>query len=124
MGTSPLAGIRILVVDDHEDTCDVLQQALTHMGGSVHAAASAREALGAVDDVDIVVTDYSMPGETGAWLLDRVRERPRPVPVITMTGYADSYAEELRRASFARVLQKPVDPWRLSDTIVSVLRGA
>ena len=124
MDAFPLSGIRVLVVDDHEDTCDLLQQALTHMGGSVHTASSARDALGAVDDVDIVVTDYSMPGETGAWLLERVRERPRPIPVIALTGYADLYAEELRNASFARVLQKPVDPWRLSDTIAAVLRAA
>jgi CheY-like chemotaxis protein len=34
-------------------------------------------------DIDIVVTDYFMPGETGLWLLERICERSQPVPVIS-----------------------------------------
>jgi CheY-like chemotaxis protein len=86
------------------------------------AALSAREALSAVDSVDVVVTDYSMPGETGLWLLERIREQPRPIPVLVVTGYADRYARELRQAPFARVLRKPLDPWQLCDVIATVLR--
>jgi CheY-like chemotaxis protein len=124
MDASPrtLAGSRILVVDDHQDTCDLMEQALTHAGASVVAAFSAREALGALGSVDVVVTDYSMPGETGLWLLERIREQPRPIPVLVVTGYADRYARELRQAPFARVLRKPLDPWQLCDVIAAVLR--
>jgi CheY-like chemotaxis protein len=119
-----LAGSRVLVVDDHRDTCDLMEQALTHAGASVVAALSARDALSSVDFADVVVTDYSMPGETGLWLLERIRERARPIPVLVVTGYADRYAEDLRKAPFARVLRKPVDPWQLCDVIASVLRGS
>jgi CheY-like chemotaxis protein len=119
-----LAGLRILVVDDHEDTRDLMEQALIHAGASVVAAASARGAARALDSIDIVVTDYSMPGETGLWLLERVCERPRPVPVIVLTGYADLYAKELAKAPFARVLRKPLDPWQLCHVITAVLRDA
>jgi CheY-like chemotaxis protein len=118
-----LAGSRILVVDDHQDTCDLMEQALTHAGASVVAAGSARDALRAVDSVDIVVTDYSMPGETGLWLLERIREHSRPIPVLVVTGYAERYATELRQAPFARVLRKPLDPWQLCDVVAAVLRG-
>jgi len=117
-----LAGSRILVVDDHQDTCDLMEQALTHAGASVVAALSAREALRAVDSVDLVVTDYAMPGETGLWLLERIREQPRPIPVLVVTGHADRYARELGQAPFARVLRKPLDPWQLCDVVATVLR--
>jgi CheY-like chemotaxis protein len=90
----------------------------------VRLAASARDALRGVDDVDIVVTDYSMPGDTGLWLLHRIRERPRPVPVIVLTGYADVYARELAEAPFARILRKPIDPWTLCEVVREILRDS
>jgi CheY-like chemotaxis protein len=119
-----LAGTRILVVEDHEDSRDFLEQVLTHAGASVTAAGSAREAFGVLDGIDLVITDYSMPGDTGGWLLERVRERPRPVPVIVLTGYADLHGHELARAPFASVLRKPIDPWRLCEVVWTVLHGA
>jgi CheY-like chemotaxis protein len=119
-----LAGIQILVVDDHQDTRDLIEQVLTHAGASVVAASSARDALRAVDGMDVVVTDYSMPGETGLWLLDRICERPRPIPVLVVTGNTDRYADEIRKAPFARVLRKSLDPWQLCEVIAAVLRAA
>jgi hypothetical protein len=44
--------------------------------------------------------------------------------VIVLTGYADLYAKELGKASFARVLRKPLDPWQLCHVITAVLRDA
>jgi CheY-like chemotaxis protein len=80
----------------------------------------AREAIAALDHVDVVITDYAMPGDTGLWLLERARERLRPVPVIVLTGYAELNAAELAAAPFARVLRKPVDPWRLCRVVRDV----
>jgi CheY-like chemotaxis protein len=68
---------------------------------TVRTTGLAREALTWVDDADVVVTDYAMPGDSGLWLLARVRERPRPVPVIVLTGYDDVYVRELAEAPFA-----------------------
>ena len=119
----PLAGIHAVIVDDHADTRTLLSEVLTYAGASVIVAASAREAASLLDGADVVVTDYAMPGETGLWLLERVRERRYPIPVIVVTGYADLYAKELRTAPFARVLGKPIDPWQLCETVAAVLRG-
>jgi CheY-like chemotaxis protein len=116
-----LAGVQVLVVDDHHDTRQVFDQALGLAGAVVSLAASAREALGYLDRVAVIVTDYAMPGETGLWLLERVLERAQPVPVILVTGYADLYAKQLATAPFARVLRKPVDPWQLCTAIAAVL---
>ena len=118
-----LAGSRILVVDDHQDTCDLMEQALTHAGASVVAAGSARDALRAVDSVDVVVTDYSMPGETGLWLLERIREQSPSKPVLVVTGHADRYAAELRTAPFARVLRKPLEMRRVFRAVAHALEN-
>jgi CheY-like chemotaxis protein len=118
-----LAGIHAVIVDDHADTRTLVSEVLTYAGASVIVAASAREAASLLDGADVVVTDYAMPGETGLWLLERVRERRYPIPVIVVTGYADLYAKELRTAPFARVLGKPIDPWQLCETVAAVLRG-
>ena len=118
-----LTGIHAVIVDDHADTRTLVSEVLTSEGASVIVAASAREAASLLDGADVVVTDYAMPGETGLWLLERVRERRYPIPVIVVTGYADLYAKELRTAPFARVLGKPIDPWQLCETVAAVLRG-
>jgi CheY-like chemotaxis protein len=95
----------------------MFDQALGLAGAVVSLATSAREALGYLDRVAVIVTDYAMPGETGLWLL----ERARPVPVILVTGYADLYAKQLATAPFARVLRKPVDPLQLCTVVAAVL---
>jgi len=49
-----LTGIQVLVVDDHQGTHGLIEHVLTHADASVVAASSARDAVRAVDDVDIV----------------------------------------------------------------------
>src|SRR3954454_10099673 len=87
-----LGGIRVLIAEDHEDSRLVLEQCLSAEGAHVVRVASAQAALKALDDqlIDVVITDYAMPGETGIGLLDRVRERRQPPPVIMLTGYMDA----------------------------------
>src|SRR4029453_4386668 len=75
-----LAGVCILVVDDHDDGREALEQVLTQAGATVIPAASARAALTHLDAVELIVTDYFMPGETGLWLLERVGGRDRTAP--------------------------------------------
>ena len=118
-----LAGLRVLVVEDHADTRAIVELILAAAGATVTTAASAEDALVAVGGADIVVTDYRMGGETGTWLLARIQERPAPIPVLLMTGLADINARELETAGFARILKKPVDPFRLCEEVLEVVRG-
>ncbi len=114
-----LLGVRVLVVEDHDDSRDILEQVLSHAGAHVVAVSKARAALSLVSDVDIVVTDFAMPGEDGCWLLRQVEGGPHRVPVIVVTGFSDD--PDVKSASFARVLRKPTDPWRLCADIREVL---
>jgi CheY-like chemotaxis protein len=82
-----LAGIRVLVVEDHDDSRDLLEQVLEHVGAFVVASRSADEAQPHLGQVDVVVTDIAMPGHDGFWLLHEVQRSRRPVPVIAVSGY-------------------------------------
>ena len=123
MTFEPLAGIRLVIAEDHDDTRDVLEQVLRHLGATVTAVTLAREALGMVSAADIIVTDLAMPGEDGVWLLEQVNAHQRPIPVIVVSGFAEEQVPRLAEAPFARKLLKPVDPWVVGDIIREVLRG-
>ena len=117
--TAPLRGVRVLLVEDHDDTREALDAYLTFAGAIVLSASAALEALPQVVMCDVVVTDLAMSGRDGRWLVDQVRTSARPVPVIAATGYDQDY--DLSQAPFARVLTKPLDPELLADAILHVL---
>jgi CheY-like chemotaxis protein len=114
-----LRGVRVLVVEDNDDSRDVLTLSLQQAGALVTTASSAREALLLTPVVDVVVTDMSMPDEDGAWLLAQVEQSRRPIPVIVLTGLADHY--NFTGVHFARVLRKPFNLQHLCWEIRAVL---
>ena len=84
---TPLRGeIRVLVVEDSIDHQLLMRRSLERDGLDVRVASDADEALAAVDDVDLVLLDYRLPGDTGLELLDRIRDRERPPSVVMVTG--------------------------------------
>ena len=122
MGES-LTGLRIILVEDHDDSREIVATMLRFYGAAVTAVATAGEAIGIVAHADVVVTDFSMPGgDDGAWLLERVNEQPRPIPVIVLSGFAESQVPRLANAPFVRKLLKPIDPEQLSRVITQVLQ--
>jgi CheY-like chemotaxis protein len=122
--TSRLAGIHVLVVEDHDDSRDLWERVLRYAGALVTAARSARQALDLCATVrpDVVVTDLSMPDQDGIWLAEQIRDRGEQMPLIAVSGYSEIFGARLQAAPFARVLQKPIDPWQLVETIASVVR--
>jgi CheY-like chemotaxis protein len=117
-----LAGVRVLVVEDHDDSRDMLEQALAHVGALVVASPSADEAVAHLGEVDVVVTDIAMPGHDGFWLLREVQRSHGSTPVIAVSGHADLQVKALREAAFAKVLRKPIDPWVLCSEVAAALR--
>ena len=75
-----LAGVRALIVDDHDDARELLEAVLTQYGADVVAVSSAAEAYALITATpprelpDVMVTDIGMPGEDGYSLMRRVRE--------------------------------------------------
>jgi CheY-like chemotaxis protein len=107
--TRPLAGIHILVVEDHRDSRDFLEEIMTYYGATVVAVSSATEAMQAVahGEPDLVLADVAMPHHDGVWLLKELRQRQavtgRYVPVVALTA---SVSRPLK-VDFDAVLIKP-----------------
>ena len=115
----------VLVVDDHQDTCELYQFALPHEGFAVVVAATVEQAKQCVIDrrPDVIVTDLWMPGATGLdftrWLHGTTGSA---APVIALTGWAgEEQAERAREAGCAAVCVKPCLPTTLAATIRAVL---
>ncbi len=119
-----LAGVRVVVVEDHGDSREILEQMLGFYGAVVTTVSTALDALAAASDADIIVTDFALPpGEDGVWLLEQVNRQPRRIPVVLVSGFHERQVTRLAAAPFARKLLKPIEPERLCQEIAEVLRG-
>jgi len=122
-----LDGLKILVVDDEQDTRDFVRAVLEKCGSEVTTASSAAEALGAFEaqHPDFLISDVGMPGEDGYWLIGRVRalraDQGGQIPALALTAYART-ADRLRvlRSGFQIHLPKPVEPTELIVAVASL----
>jgi DNA-binding NtrC family response regulator len=80
---------RILVVDDTPNTLEVLQRNLTSQGYQAFIASNVSEAIKILDvtPIDLVITDFKMPGVSGLDLVRHVRENFKETEVMMITGY-------------------------------------
>lgn len=84
--------LNILIVDDHEDMRDFLEDILSGHGYRITAVASAREALDSLtrSDYHLVITDIKMPGMDGVSLLEKIKSSTGFSPfVILITAFGD-----------------------------------
>jgi signal transduction histidine kinase len=88
---APQPGARILIVEDDAFVRESMVSSLEALGHEVAQAADGEAALHALERSrpDLVITDYLMPGITGAELMLRTRAIYPGVPMIIATGYAD-----------------------------------
>ena len=126
-----LAGLTVLVVDDHADARDLVRRVLEDCHAEVFTAGTAEEALALVEahKPDVLVSDIGMPDADGFELLRRVRalgpKRGGKVPAIALTAFARSEDRtRALRAGFLVHVSKPVDPSELVATVASVARRA
>jgi CheY-like chemotaxis protein len=104
--------MRILVVDNHADTADLLARVLRANGHAVRAAGTAADALAAcaARPFDLLVSDVALPGVDGWELVRRVRGDRCAPRAIAVTAYGRGRdVDRSRRAGFDAHLTKPVD---------------
>uniref|UniRef100_A0ACD5GW74 ATP-binding protein n=1 Tax=Desertifilum tharense IPPAS B-1220 TaxID=1781255 RepID=A0ACD5GW74_9CYAN len=125
---APLAGLRVLVVDDEPDMRDLLGVVLQQWGAEVQVAASAREALGLISRLpfDLVISDIGMPEMDGYQLMRQLRsrlpEQGSQVKAIALTAYAGEWnQQQALAAGFHKHLAKPVTPEVLLEAIATLL---
>ncbi|MBI5592846.1 MAG: hybrid sensor histidine kinase/response regulator [Deltaproteobacteria bacterium] len=104
--------MKILIVDDERIQLESLKRGLRSVGYSSVEASSGYEALVKLNDpdsgIDMVITDYAMPGMNGLDILKKVRERSRSLPVIMMTAYGEkSLIIEALRNECDSFIEKP-----------------
>jgi CheY-like chemotaxis protein len=122
-----LRGTTVLVIEDHDDSRELLVNVLEAAGARVFSAAGAAEALAlaALEKPDVLVVDIGLPGEDGYALLGRMRDLEalagRFVPAVAVTAYARaSDREQALAAGFAQHMAKPVDPHQLVEVVASL----
>lgn len=125
---SPLAGARVLIVDDDPDVRELLGRILEECGAGVHRSEDALSALKALTQhkPDVVVSDIGMPGMDGFELLRQIRQLPPEAggttPAIALTAFARP--EDRRRAlqvGFNEHLAKPIEPASILQALRQLL---
>jgi PAS domain S-box-containing protein len=120
-------GLRVLVVDDDVDSCEIIGLALKRCGVETRLASSAAEALEVLERwlPDLLVSDIGMPDEDGYTLLQKVRalapEREGQLPAIALTAYAtEADRARVLAAGFQLHLVKPVELRELAEAVASL----
>jgi CheY-like chemotaxis protein len=124
----PLDGLRILVVDDDEDTRTFITFVLEEDGAQVTTAASALEALRFIKQFQphLLITDLAMPEVDGYSLLRQLRTLNPPlgtIPAIAVTAIdLQQEGDFYLQYGFQGYLLKPVDPIDLVREIVRLIQ--
>ena len=103
--------LRILVVEDHNDTLQALSRLLSHFGHEISLADTAQSALNTIDskEFDVVLCDIALPDGNGYDVVAEAK-RKRPVKAVALTGFSASEdIERGKEAGFDFHLAKPVD---------------
>jgi len=80
---------KVLVVDDEELIGELLKNLLDMSGYSPIICKNGNEALLHLDEADVLITDFNMPGMNGAELAKIAKQRRSTMPVLIMTGDPD-----------------------------------
>ena len=116
----------ILFVDDESHLVEVMGQMLTALGYRVTTVMESQKAfetfLNNPERFDLVITDMTMPGMTGAELAREILRRRPETPIILCTGYSDLINEqEALEMGIRRFLMKPLFMGNVAREIRSVL---
>jgi CheY-like chemotaxis protein len=120
--------LRVLVVDDYDDTRQSLHMLLSAWGHESREATDGPEALRVAADFqpDVVLLDLALPGSDGsavARALRQMRFAVRPL-LVALTGHTESAdVEAALEAGFDHFLAKPCDPGQVDFLLRACVRG-
>jgi CheY-like chemotaxis protein len=112
--------IRILLVDDHEDTNRAMGRLLRRLGYDVQTAGCVRDALSAAEKdppFDLLISDIGLPDGSGLQLMEELLKR-RPIKGIALSGFGmEEDVKKSKQAGFFEHLTKPINFKRLETAI-------
>jgi PAS domain S-box-containing protein len=107
----PARPLRVLVVDDHAATLDVISRLVQDLGHKVQTAADLKSAMRIADQwqIDLLISDLGLPDGTGYDLMRQLQGRPG-LHGIAISGYGmEQDVRQSKEAGFAEHLTKPID---------------
>lgn len=120
---------QIMIVDDHPNTAEMLARVIRTLDLplNVRTATSARDAIAQIGNtaLDILITDFMMPGANGLNLIEElIAQNCEPRHTILVTAYdTPGLAIAARRYKVQEYLVKPVAPEKLRDLVAGLLRN-
>jgi PAS domain S-box-containing protein len=122
-----LSGLHVLLVDDDQDTLDLLSAALTQRSAKVTAVSSASAAFESIKSFrpDVLISDIAMPVEDGYHLIERVLalDIVPGIPAIAITAYAKQEDKDRALAAgYQRFLSKPIELGEFISAVAELAR--
>jgi DNA-binding NarL/FixJ family response regulator len=120
--------VKVAIVDDHAIVRAGLKQFLSEMVDLrvVGEAASGREAIDLVrnTEIDVLIMDLSMPGQSGIDALAMIRAKAPDVGILILSGYPEEqYAVNLIRQGASGYLNKECEPMEIVNAIRTIALG-
>jgi PAS domain S-box-containing protein len=124
-----LRGLRVLVVDDEQDTLEIVSLLLRRYGATVRTSLSSGHALEVFNDwkPNVLISDVGMPGEDGYTFISKVRSLPPEAggetPALALTAYVRE-EDRLRSlaAGYEMHVKKPVEPFTLAEAVARLAK--
>jgi signal transduction histidine kinase/ActR/RegA family two-component response regulator len=116
---------RLLLVDDHVDTCTGMKLMLERKGYDISVAYSADQAMekARLGDFDLLISDIGLPDRSGYELMSELRHS-KGLPGIALSGYGmEADVTKAHDAGFAEHLTKPINVDRLEEAIRRLLES-
>lgn len=115
----------LLIVDDEKVVAMMLKKLLEQLGYAANVETESKKALDRLKanpaQYDLVLTDLTMPGMTGLELAREIKKVRADLPILLMTGYGDSIAEDATQYNIKRILGKPINRKELAAMLRIIL---
>ena len=122
-----IRGLRLLIVDDDNDTLEILRVVLKQYGAQVRIAVSSADALEVFHEwqPDVLISDIGMPFEDGYALISKIRslppERGGNIPAAALTAYVtEKDRHKALSAGYQIHIPKPVDPTAIAAAVAEI----
>jgi len=109
--------MRVLILDDQPGLAQVLAVGLRMEGFSVLAFTCPHEALKAMRDIDVLVTDYHMPGMTGPEVARRAYVQGWKGSLVIISGHPETFSEGIENSLVWSILEKPFSTRELAKRL-------
>jgi CheY-like chemotaxis protein len=122
MANQPATAIRVLLVEDHRESLDVLARLMDHWGFEVSTADTLTAALALITaPFDAIICDIGLPDGTGYALISEAKRQHKDILAIALTGYGSPFDIEIgKQAGFDHHLTKPFDCEKIRSLLATL----